>query len=73
MRRRKAGKSRLYVALASLDQGIFELGHMDLDNRVLHPSSREPWLRILVTHVATLGSWPSGTRVDRSGLAIELI
>jgi len=39
---RRAGKDRLYVTHAVMDQGIFELGHVDLATRLLHPSSEEP-------------------------------
>ena len=39
---RKGPKDRLYVTLADLDQGIFELGHIDLDSGMVHPSSNEP-------------------------------
>jgi hypothetical protein len=39
---RRGGKDRLYVTHAVMDQGIFELGHIDLATGLLHPSSDEP-------------------------------
>ncbi len=39
---RRGAKDRLYVTHAVMDQGIFELGHIDLASGLLHPSSNEP-------------------------------
>lgn len=38
---RRGAKDRLYVTHAVMDQGIFELGHIDLATGLLHPSSDE--------------------------------
>jgi hypothetical protein len=38
---RKGATDRLYVTHAVMDQGIFELGHIDLGSGSLHPSSNE--------------------------------
>lgn len=38
---RKGAKDRLYVTHAVMDQGIFELGHIDLGSGSMHPSSNE--------------------------------
>jgi hypothetical protein len=39
---RRGAKDRLYVTHVVMDQGIFELGHIDLASGTLHPSSDEP-------------------------------
>lgn len=39
---RRGGKDRIYVTHAVLDQGIFELGYVDLTTGLLHPTSEEP-------------------------------
>jgi hypothetical protein len=39
---RRGAKDRLYVTHAVPDQGIFELGYVDLASGLLHPSSDEP-------------------------------
>jgi hypothetical protein len=39
---RKGPKDRLYVTHAVMDQGIFELGHIDLGTGMLYPASNEP-------------------------------
>ena len=39
---RRGGKDRLYVTHVVMDQGIFELGYIDLATGLLHPSSEEP-------------------------------
>jgi hypothetical protein len=39
---RRGGKDRLYVTHVVMDQGIFELGYIDLASGALHPSSEEP-------------------------------
>ena len=39
---RKGAVDRLYVTHVVLEQGIFELGYIDLTNGSLHPSSDEP-------------------------------
>ena len=38
---RKGAKDRLYVTHAVMDQGIFELGYIDLGSGHMHPSSNE--------------------------------
>lgn len=38
---RKGAKDRLYVTHAVMDQGIFELGYVDLGSGSMHPSSNE--------------------------------
>ena len=43
------GKDRLYVTHALPSQGIFDLGHIDLRNRTLHPSSTQPLAKDLRT------------------------
>lgn len=39
---RRGAKDRLYVTHAVMDQGIFELGYVDLSSGHLHPASDEP-------------------------------
>ncbi|HEX6514178.1 MAG TPA: nuclease-related domain-containing protein [Nocardioidaceae bacterium] len=39
---RRGGKDRLYVTHAVIDQGIFDLGYIDLASGLLFPSSDEP-------------------------------
>jgi hypothetical protein len=39
---RRGPKDRLYATHAVMDQGIFELGYVDLTSENLHPSSEEP-------------------------------
>jgi hypothetical protein len=39
---RKGSKDRLYVTHVVMDRGIFDLGHVDLGDGTLHPSSGEP-------------------------------
>lgn len=39
---RRGGKDRLYVTHAVIEQGIFELGYIDLASGLLFPSSDEP-------------------------------
>jgi hypothetical protein len=39
---RRGAKDRLYVTHVVMDQGIFEIGHVDLASGSLHPSSDEP-------------------------------
>jgi hypothetical protein len=39
---RRGAKDRLYVTHVVMDQGIFDIGYIDLATGLLHPSSEEP-------------------------------